>query len=101
MSMPLVERQAHRLQYLRAVYDESEGVAGRFLRFTDIGENLGFDEKHAEELADYLVEEGLLEWAAMGVISLTHRGLKEVEEALSAPDEPTEHFPALVVAQNY
>lgn len=99
--MPLEKRRAHRFQYLRAVYDASDGVAGKFLRYTDVGEELGFDEKHAEELADYLAEEQLIKWAAMGVIELTHYGLKEVEQALSAPDQPTEHFPSLVIAQNY
>lgn len=101
MAMPLEERQAHRLQYLRAVYEASDGVAGRFIKFTDIGEELGFDKKHSDEIADYLASEGLLNWAAMGVIELTHWGLKEVEQALSSPDQPTEHFPALVIAQNY
>lgn len=101
MTMPLEERQAHRLQYLRAVYDASDGVAGRFLRFNDIGEELGFDEKHAEDVADYLAAEGLIKWTAMGIIELTHWGLKEVEQSLSDPEKPTEHFPAFVVAQNY
>lgn len=101
MAMPLEERQAHRLQYLRAVYDASDGVAGQFVKFIDVGENLGFDAKHSEELAGYLVAEGLLEWTAMGVVELTHWGLKEIEQSLSAPNEPTEHFPPFVIAQNY
>jgi Mn-dependent DtxR family transcriptional regulator len=43
------------------------------LRYTDIGEELGFDEKRSEELADYLAEEGLIKYAAMGVIEVTRR----------------------------
>jgi Mn-dependent DtxR family transcriptional regulator len=75
MTMPLEERQAHRLQYLRTVYDMSEGVAGRFLRFTDVGEELGFDEKHSEELADYLAEEGLIKYAAVRERVLRERAM--------------------------
>jgi hypothetical protein len=101
MSMSLEERRAHRALYLRAVYDESDGVAGRFVKFIDVGEVLGFDRKHSEELADYLVAEGLLEYVTMGTVALTHWGLKEMEQSLAAPEEPTEHFPSLVIAQNY
>lgn len=65
------------------------------------GEKLGFDRSLTDKLASYLIDEGLLEVAAMGpMVSLTHWGLKEIEEAISAPEAPTEHFPALVVAGN-
>jgi hypothetical protein len=101
MSNPLEERRAQRFQFLHAVYEESEGSAGRLLRFSDIAEKLGIDEGRAREIVGYLIGERLLEWGAMGMIELTHWGLKEVEAALLAPDEPTEHFPPFVVAENY
>jgi hypothetical protein len=34
-------------------------------------------------------------------ISITHWGVKEIEEALVNPDEPTAHFPPVVWAENY
>jgi hypothetical protein len=54
------------------------------------------------KIAQYLVDEGLLEWAALGgLMAITHWGIKEIEEAIAAPDKATEHFPPLVIAQNY
>src|SRR5262249_30748872 len=36
-----------------------------------------------------------------GLMSITHAGVKEIEEAIAAPEQETEHFPPLVIAQNY
>jgi hypothetical protein len=98
---PFEKIQAQRFAFLKAVYDETEGSTNRFVRPNDVGDKLGFNVQLTDKIATYLVNEHLLEWAAMGVIELTHWGVKEVEEVLSAPTEPTEHFPSLVVAQNY
>lgn len=103
MSAALEQLRVQRFAFLRAVYEASDASAGeRTLQMRDVGAELGYDEPLTEKITQYLVDEGLLEWAAMGgLIELTHWGLKEVEEVLSAPEEPTEHFPPLVVAQNY
>jgi hypothetical protein len=99
---PFDEIRAQRFAFLRAVYDETEGSTDRLLNMNEVGAELGFDEQLTDKITTYLVNEHLLEWAGLGgFIELTHWGLKEVEEVLSAPTEPTEHFPSLVVAQNY
>jgi hypothetical protein len=100
-SSRLNEIRAARFAFLRAVYDETEGTTERMVQMNDIGAKVGFDDDRTERIVSYLIGEGLLEWAAMGgLIELTHWGLKEVEEVLSAPDQPTEHFPPLIVAEN-
>jgi len=97
----LDEIRSQRFAYLLAVYEAADGGEGRFVSSTEIQESLGFDEELADKVTAYLRGEGLLDWAAFAAIKLTHRGVKEVEQALGAPAEPTEHFPAVVVAQNY
>ena len=97
----LEELRAQRFAYLRAVYDAADGNERAMVPMREIGESLGFDYSQSDTIVTYLDGEGLLKWAAFGLVSLTHWGLKEVEEALSRPDEPTEHFPAYVIAQNY
>lgn len=59
---------------------------------------IGLSEEEADQIAQYLVDEGLLRWAAFaGVIEMTHFGIKEVEQARTQPDKPTVHFPAFNV----
>lgn len=99
----LTRLRAQRFAFLRAVYEGcDDGNTLKRVRYQEIAAELGFDEELAAKIAGYLVEENLLEWAAMGGwISLTHWGVVEVEEAIAAPEQETEHFPALVVAENY
>jgi hypothetical protein len=83
----LNEIRVQRFAFLRSVYDETYGTTERMVQLTDIGAKVGFDEDLTERIVAYLIDEGLLEWGAMGgLIELTHWGLKEVEEVLSAPD---------------
>ena len=83
------ERQAQRFALLRAIYDASEGKRGQSTELNDVARILGFDERHADDLATYLVDERLLKWSVDGpVVELTHAGVREVDAALLAPDEP-------------
>lgn len=102
VSSGLDELRAQRFAFLKALHDASEGSTHALVPMDLIGEQLGFDRQHSMKLADYLADEHLLTFAAFGpMLEITHWGVKEVEEALSAPGEPTEHFPPIVVAQNY
>lgn len=102
MSRGLDEMRSQRFAFLKALYDESEGSTRALVPMDAISQQLGFDRQHSTKLADYLADEALLRYAAAGpMLEITHWGVKEVEEALSAPEEPTEHFPPIVVAENY
>ena len=47
-------------------------------------------------LSNYLKQEGLLEYVALGgIIAITHMGVLEVEQSREKPSQPTQHFPAL------
>lgn len=88
-SSRLNEIRAQRFGFLCAVYDETDGTTERMVQMNEIGAKVGFDDL-TEKNVTYLIGEGLLKWAAMGgLIELTHWGLKEVEEVLSAPDQPS------------
>lgn len=98
----LTRIRARRFAFLRDVYDKAAGNRMARMRMQEVAADLGLDEDEAFSVAQYLVDEGLLEWAAMGgLMAITHWGIKEIEEAIAAPDEATEHFPPLVIAQNY
>jgi hypothetical protein len=98
----LTRLRSQRFTFLRAVYDKSGGNRLSRVRIQEIAADLNLDEDEAHRIADYLIGESLLEWAAMGgLMAITHWGIKEIEEAIAAPNEETEHFPPLVIAENY
>jgi predicted nucleotidyltransferase len=89
------ELKRRRFQFLHALYDTTGGDTWN-LNYTvyHIGGELGFDDDLTEKIARYLHDEGLLEILSKDrTIKITHRGVREVEKALSSPDTPTEHFP--------
>lgn len=63
----------------------------------NLGTELGFDRETTQRITQYLRGEHLLDPKAIGgLIGLTHFGIKEMEQALSNPNKPTAHFPAVV-----
>jgi hypothetical protein len=59
----------------------------------EIGDQLGFDRDLTISIAQYLKDEGLLEFRALGgIISITHYGNKEVEENLKRCAQVTEQI---------
>ncbi len=60
----------------------------------ELGKELGFDEELTNKISQYLENEYLIEYPEMGRrVSITHEGVKEVESALSNPEESTYYFP--------
>jgi hypothetical protein len=85
-----------RFDFLRTLYDETGGDIWKSYFIADIGRKLGFDPAKAEKIAQYLHDERLIEIISKDRdIRILHAGIQEVENALSKPDKPTEHFPAL------
>jgi hypothetical protein len=91
------EIRAQRFAFLSTLYDKVSGDASEAVLKRDIGSALGFEDDLTDKIVMYLAEEDLIEWVAQGFIRLAHNGLKEVEEAMTEPSQPTEHFPAFVV----
>ena len=87
------ELKAKRFQFLKKLYDKSDGDTLKICDIYSLGETLGFDKKTNDKITQYLIHEGLIKWELKGAVSITHAGLCEVEEALSNPDKSTEHFP--------
>ena len=97
-SQEIQEMRKKRFVFLRKCYEVSEESTLRIFGMWELGEELGFDAKLTGVVTEYLSGEGLIKYATMGGgISITHRGIVEIEQALGDPDEPTDHFPALNV----
>jgi len=88
------EMQGKRFQFLKCLYDLSAGDEHKFVNLYEVGKQLGFDKPTVVKIEYYLENEGLVEWReTSGSISITHKGVVEIEKALTKPEEPTEHFP--------
>ncbi len=89
----LDEKKAARFRLLKALYDASGADQFKCVPLFDLGEEVGLNHEETDQAGEYLQKEGLLEFKAFGPqIGITHRGVKEVEEALEYPDRSTRHF---------
>src|SRR5579859_3490146 len=86
-------KRSQRLLYLRRLYEKAEGRTQPYFLFTDIGREYGWDDSVSDDVSEYLSNEGLIEFNSTSTISLTHWGLKVMEEALANPGTPTRYFP--------
>lgn len=87
------ELKIQRFQFLNKFHDMVDGSETNYLNYETVGKELGFDKDCSYKIAEYLTGEGLLKFATVGGgMQITHWGVKEVELAISQPDQPTEHF---------
>lgn len=97
MNTSLEEKRRNRFLLLHKLYEKTSGVAERHLiNIREVGKELGMEADVALNAFEYLKDEGLTKWMALGGEgTITHWGLKEVEDALD--HKPTAHFPANIV----
>lgn len=102
MSEELERRDALRFAFLRRLYDVSGGSTRGGIQMEEIGGELGLDRRETARIVEYLRGEALVDWfGGGGLVGITHDGVREVEAALRRPDDPTKHFPPVVIAENY
>jgi hypothetical protein len=85
-----------RFAFLKALYEKTGGSRSAEEDMWKIGAELGLDSEDTTNVVEYLDGEGLLEEGGSlgGGITLSHAGVKEIEQTLRDPQKPTEHFPA-------
>lgn len=95
-------RRIERARLMNALFDEADGSQFKIVDLGELGARLDITEDETGNAAQYLEGEGLIEaiWTLGSVTpaaSLTHRGIKEIEQQRGQPAVPTEHFPAFNV----
>lgn len=98
LNVPSIEeKRAQRFKFMRLLYEATDGDTMKMLNMRVLGDELQLSEAETATLVQYLVHEYMVEWAAMGgFIRIAHRGVVEVEQALSEPKKATVHFPPAV-----
>lgn len=89
------QKRSNRLRFLNELYERADGCRSHYVDFIDLGQHLGFDVAEVVSIIQYLHGEHLVETTS-GAVALSHYGIKEVEQARTRPEEPTEHFPPAV-----
>lgn len=91
------DRKKKRFLFLNRLYELSGGSTTKV--FDDppsqIGKELGFDKDLAWNIVFYLKGEGLVKLYGKS-ITISHQGVREVERALSNPNEPTPYFSPVI-----
>lgn len=98
VAAPVEEKRRLRFDFTKALYDATDGSRAEIVEMFDLGESLGWDRGRISNVVEYLEGEGLVKYMTLGGgISITHRGVVELEEALTEPAQPTEHFPPVSI----
>lgn len=93
--MDLERRLAARLAFVARLYELTDGSRTRFVRMEEVVADLRYGPDEIASVVEYLQGEQLIDEVA-GSVTITHAGVREVEQALSNPRQPTAHFPAAV-----
>ncbi|MDH3339764.1 MAG: hypothetical protein OEL84_00610 [Nitrosopumilus sp.] len=100
------EIKKQRFLFLHELWKLTAGDHSKRVLVRQISEPLNLKEGDARTIVQYLVGEDLLEITTHGFnipsysdasLYIKHKGVVEVEQALSKPELPTPHFPASVV----
>ena len=87
--------RAERFDVLRQVYEFAEGDPSNAIGFKE--QVTGYDPDTLGKHVTYLSKKGLTYLVSQGFLTITLEGVEEYEAAVSSPEQPTEHFPSIVV----
>jgi hypothetical protein len=103
----IAKRQADRLLVMKAIFDASEGSQDVYVSGPTLLETLGLSDQELGDACNYLEGKHLIKttqtlWGHLTPfhIQITHWGIREMEQSLTTPEEPTEHFPPAVYIIN-
>ena len=96
--MTMESKQRNRYLLLRKLYDQSGGSERVNINFFDLAKKEGLSEDDALDVYDYLWREELIgDGRVGGGVAISHKGIVEIEQSISNPQRPTEHFPPTIV----
>lgn len=88
---------------MNAIFEQADGREHVYVNCQPLAEELGLSDEEMASASDFLAGEHLIEpmnalWGKPYPprVSLTHWGIKEIEQSREEPEQPTEHFPPLV-----
>jgi hypothetical protein len=100
----LEEKEKVRYEILKWIYEQTNGATttrldlSQFFRATSLSPKETQEYIGIRDAINYLSEERLIECMTLGhSYSITHRGVKEVEQSIKNPEKSTDHFSSPVI----
>ena len=91
----LAQIKKERLLFLSKLYEVSGGDILKIIKGYELAASINIDEIRAAQLIRYLIGEYLVKIRANRfTISITPKGVKEIEGAMANPEKETKYFPA-------
>ncbi|MEA2006251.1 MAG: hypothetical protein U9O50_08370 [Acidobacteriota bacterium] len=92
--MDIEEKKEKRFRFLYLLYQRWGKNPHEYPNMYSLGKQLGFSKSFTHSICSYLNGKEMIEIMSRdGIVKILQPGIEEVENALSKPDEPTEHFP--------
>jgi hypothetical protein len=100
--MEIEENQKQRFLFLNKLYSMVNGKQNSPVNMYEIGKSINFDVDSIINIVAYLEGEGLVNnmgygGTITGLVAITHKGIREVDQAHRNPNSPTTKFPAQIV----
>lgn len=99
----VLETKKKRFRVLNTIYDLSKQDVQRYISTYEITNNIEILDEELDFILKFLINQGLVKNRSPNIafirdgeeafISITHRGLCEVENAIEKPNEHSENFP--------
>ncbi|MBN1314873.1 MAG: hypothetical protein JXA42_05380 [Anaerolineales bacterium] len=94
--MKTTDDKRKRYEFLKTIYDITHGSTSQTVQEASIVKKLGWDPKTTTPICDFLIDEKMIEIIGYGgIISISHKGVKEIKRALSIPKQATQYFPSI------
>ncbi|MDO1449047.1 hypothetical protein Q0590_22405 [Rhodocytophaga aerolata] len=91
--MDIEEKKKYRFLFLQRLYQKTDGNIHKGVYTYEIGQELNLDNEVTDNIVSFLKGEYLIEGKTRDrVLTITHRGVLEIEEAIEHPEKPTKHF---------
>ena len=91
---PIEKKRANRFLFLKALYEATDGNPTRYVSMHELGPAIGLSQEETSDAYHFLRQEGLVrQLGAGGSIVIEHEGVRQVENAIAQPDQPTHYFP--------
>jgi hypothetical protein len=96
------EKEKKRFLFLNTLYKVINGRENLPVNMFLIGKFLNLDQTYVMNIVEYLEGEGLVKSKAFGGFiagkaAITHKGIKEIEDAYNMPNRATQNFPPNII----
>jgi len=96
------DKEKKRFLFLNMLYKVINGTANLPVNMFVLAAYLDLDNNNVMDIVRYLEGEGLVASKAFGgfiagKVAITHKGIREIEDALNNPSKPTNNFPPNII----